>query len=227
MLPLPVWAMRPGDTVSARAARIKSRAGPCDSPSLDPARSRCNPEGVPTLARRSAAVQIGDFAARFECPYRVRVLGLRRNEDAIGWDFVESDDGYGYDLDEGLWTLAAITILTEAPDDTKSGPERSGYWADALEKPRRMGSRMWTLYGDVLTNTVVQRAKRYLSEAFQYWIDDGICSRIAVVVEIDNDNDRLDFQVEAFHGDDAAPLWVGHWGHTLDDANGLTVLEAG
>lgn len=155
------------------------------------------------------------------------MLALRFNYDTLVWDFVESEDGRGYETDEGLWTLGAMTILSEAPDETKTGFEKSGYWGDLVfEDGHRFGSKMWTLYGRELSPDTAKKAKFILEEAFAYWITDGIAESIVVTVELDQSNERLDFQVEAYRGDTEAPLWTGHWTHTLEDANGLVPAEA-
>lgn len=98
----------------------------------------------------------------------------------------------GYDLaaDDGLTTAVIISLFTdrraEDDDPLPAGADRRGWWADAFpEMPNdKIGSRLWLLYREKQTQSVVNRAREYAEEALQWLIDDGIAKAVIVTAEI-------------------------------------------
>jgi phage gp46-like protein len=92
-------------------------------------------------------------------------------------------------LDEGLTTAALLTVFTWAPATAEeiaaAGLDQQlGWWGDA-EQIRDdgepvIGSKLWLLAktGTRLSN--LRKAEEYVRQAFQWWIDEGLASAVAV-----------------------------------------------
>lgn len=81
--------------------------------------------------------------------------------------------------------ICLFTWRRANPDDVTDG-EKMGYWGDTaapLVANDRIGSRLWLLAREKLTQSTINRAREYATEALQCLIDDGIASRIEVSVE--------------------------------------------
>ena len=119
--------------------------------------------------------------------------------------------------DELLDTAVMISLFTRAssqPGDVLPDPRGpiNGWWADAFEKipAHRMGSRLWLLQRSKTTQSVMNLARDYALESLQWLIDDGVASKINVVVERQN-TERLAFRVEITKPDKVASRWTGVW----------------
>lgn len=68
-------------------------------------------------------------------------------------------------------------------DDGVAIPNRQGWWGDTFSETTgdKIGSRLWLLQREKLTNEVVQRAQYYAKEALQWLIDDAL----AIDVQVD------------------------------------------
>lgn len=88
-------------------------------------------------------------------------------------------------------------------DDGVDIPNRQGWWGDtfASETNDRIGSRLWLLRREKLTDEVVARAREYAEESLQWMIDDALAS--AVNVSTDRENNRLNMSVEIVRPGDA------------------------
>lgn len=66
------------------------------------------------------------------------------------------------------------------PDD--NAPVPMGWWGDTYPTVTgdRIGSRLWLLGREKITNDTLNRARDYASEALQWMIDDGVAARIDV-----------------------------------------------
>ena len=92
------------------------------------------------------------------------------------------------DDDTALETAVTISLFTEARADENEidslsdisvGEYRGGWWADSFSD-QNWGSKLWTLKRQVLSNTTLQRARRYAIEALNWMIDDNVASTIDV-----------------------------------------------
>lgn len=66
------------------------------------------------------------------------------------------------------------------PDD--NAPIPMGWWGDTYPTVTgdRIGSRLWLLGREKITNDVLNRARDYAIEALQWMLDDGVATRIDV-----------------------------------------------
>ena len=71
------------------------------------------------------------------------------------------------------------------PDDTLPGSEKMGWWGDTYPEIEndRIGSRLWLLTREKITQTTLIKAREYVEEALQWLIDDRIAESIDVRVE--------------------------------------------
>lgn len=91
-------------------------------------------------------------------------------------------------------------------DDGVDIPNRQGWWGDtfASETNDRIGSRLWLLRREKLTDDVVARAREYAEESLQWMIDDALAS--AVNVSTDRENNRLNMSVGIVRPGDAQSI---------------------
>lgn len=91
-------------------------------------------------------------------------------------------------------------------DDGVNIPNRQGWWGDtfASETNDRIGSRLWLLRREKLTDDVVARAREYAEESLQWMIDDALAS--AINVSTDRENNRLNMSVEIVRPGDAQSI---------------------
>lgn len=91
-------------------------------------------------------------------------------------------------------------------DDGVDIPNRQGWWGDtfASETNDRIGSRLWLLRREKLTDDVVARAREYAKESLQWMIDDALAS--AINVSTDRENNRLNMSVEIVRPGDAQSI---------------------
>lgn len=66
------------------------------------------------------------------------------------------------------------------PDD--NAPEPMGWWGDTYPTVAgdRIGSRLWLLGREKITNEMLNRARDYATEALQWLIDDGVAARVDI-----------------------------------------------
>lgn len=91
-------------------------------------------------------------------------------------------------------------------DDGVNIPNRQGWWGDtfASETNDRIGSRLWLLRREKLTDDVVTRAREYAEESLQWMIDDALAS--VINVSTDRENNRLNMSVEIVRPGDAQSI---------------------
>lgn len=90
--------------------------------------------------------------------------------------------------EESLTRAVIISLFTwrrANADDVTEG-QKMGYWGDVAEPPAlndKIGSRLWLLSREKLTQNTLNRAREYAQEALQWMIADGIASRLVVLSE--------------------------------------------
>lgn len=91
-------------------------------------------------------------------------------------------------------------------DDGVDIPNRQGWWGDSFsaETNDRIGSRLWLLRREKLTDEVVARAREYAEESLQWMIDDALA--VAINVTTDRENNRLNMSVEIVRPGDAQSI---------------------
>ncbi|WP_199639616.1 phage GP46 family protein [Serratia sp. PAMC26656] len=92
-------------------------------------------------------------------------------------DLISGDD---------LQTAIIISLFTDRvarDDDDVDGDDRRGWWGDAGEE-NDIGSRLWLLRRQKLTQSVAQKAEEYSREALQWLVTDGVVSSFSVATQI-------------------------------------------
>jgi phage gp46-like protein len=80
--------------------------------------------------------------------------------------------------------ISLFTWRRARPDDPHEGT-RWGWWADGLvdDGNDRIGSRLWLLAREKLTDRTLVRAREYANEALQWLLDDLVATSIVVTAE--------------------------------------------
>lgn len=92
-------------------------------------------------------------------------------------DLINGDD---------LQTAIIISLFTDRvarDDDDIDGDDRRGWWGDADEE-NNIGSRLWLLRRQKLTQAVAQKAEDYSREALHWLVTDGVVSSFSVATQI-------------------------------------------
>ncbi|MCI0429745.1 MAG: phage GP46 family protein [Rhodospirillales bacterium] len=98
----------------------------------------------------------------------------------------------GADLQLGgqLASAVAISLFTWArarADDPLPAPDapRQGWWGDSFAATAgdRIGSRLWLLQRETLTDDTIRRARAYAEEALAWLIEDKVAARVEVIAE--------------------------------------------
>ncbi|MEL5644722.1 phage GP46 family protein [Serratia bockelmannii] len=92
-------------------------------------------------------------------------------------DLINGDD---------LQTAMIISLFTDRvarDDDDIDGEDRRGWWGD-MGEDHKIGSRLWLLRRQKLTQDVAQKAEDYAREALQWLISDGVVSSFTIATQI-------------------------------------------
>ena len=90
--------------------------------------------------------------------------------------------------DQLLARAVVISLFSDRranEDEVGHGESRRGWWGDtyADNKGDQIGSKLWLLQREKLTNETIMRAKEYTEEALQWLITDRVVKQIDVTVE--------------------------------------------
>lgn len=111
-----------------------------------------------------------------------------------------------------LDSAVIISLMTWAradADDVDEGADRYGWWGDKVdpENTYSMGSKLYLLKREKITNEVLAKAEDYIREALRWMIDDGVASEINVSLERNTANfDRVDGIVTIIRGTDTRTM---------------------
>lgn len=106
------------------------------------------------------------------------------------------------DMTDSLSRAVVISLFTwqrASQSDEVDNDQRMGWWGDtfAEEKGDKIGSKLWLLLRQKITDETLNRAQEYAYDALKWLIDDGICSDITVDVERDEDDpNRINLSVQ-------------------------------
>lgn len=91
-------------------------------------------------------------------------------------------------------------------DDGFQVPYRQGWWGDTFSTVTndRIGSRLWLLSREKVTDEVVARAKTYAEEALQWLVDDALA--VSVNVESVREGQQLALLVEVVKPNDTQSI---------------------
>lgn len=90
--------------------------------------------------------------------------------------------------DEALVRSILISLFTwrrAGPDDLAEG-QKMGWWGDVVEPAAvndQIGSKLWLLRREKITQSTINRAREYAIQALQWLIDDGVATRVNVETE--------------------------------------------
>jgi phage gp46-like protein len=87
-------------------------------------------------------------------------------------------------LDPGLSTHVLVSLFSDArrepfdPELERRGDDPRGWWADQPEE--RLGSKLWLVRRQKVTNRTTELHKSYAAESLQWMIDKGLARSITV-----------------------------------------------
>lgn len=111
-------------------------------------------------------------------------IRLAINEDNVFDIAIENGDLKG---DDGLETAVAISIFTDrrVTDEELPFPQidKKGWWGDMFPEVEqdKIGSRLWLVGREKVTQEVANRAQDYCKEGLQWLIDDGVAASVTAV----------------------------------------------
>ena len=106
------------------------------------------------------------------------------------------------DMTDSLSRAVVISLFTwqrASQSDEVDNDQRMGWWGDTFAKNKgdKIGSKLWLLLRQKVTDETLNRAQEYAYDALKWLIDDGICSDITVNVERDEDDpNRINLDVQ-------------------------------
>lgn len=106
------------------------------------------------------------------------------------------------DMTDSLSRAVVISLFTwqrASQSDEVDNDQRMGWWGDtfAENKGDKIGSKLWLLLRQKVTDETLNRAQEYAYDALKWLIDDGICSDITVDVERNEDDpNRINLDVK-------------------------------
>lgn len=112
------------------------------------------------------------------------------------------------DMADNLSRSVVISLFTwqrASQSDEVDNDQRMGWWGDtfAENKGDKIGSKLWLLLRQKVTDETLLRAQEMADDALQWLVEDGICTDVSVSVERDsNDPNRINLSVvlEQEHG---------------------------
>lgn len=155
-------------------------------------------------------------------------IDLAYDNDEQRADLVQDPDigeGNTLQVDEGLEPAVTISLFTDRraePADIATPEERRGWWGDTHpDVPEdRIGSRLWLLARAKTTDATLELAKRYILEALQWLIDDGVASSVEAepfyLEDVSQTGPRktLCVTIKIMRPDTPSPRWIRTWAIT-------------
>jgi len=117
------------------------------------------------------------------------------NDIAILWDSTAQAGDLRYkdgDLvaEPGLTTAVLLSLFCDARANDDSGitnpDEKRGWWGDLLDPVQSvagLGSNLWLLGREKVTQSVMNLVEQYILDALQWMLDDGVVQKLDVTVE--------------------------------------------
>lgn len=105
------------------------------------------------------------------------------------------------DMADNLSRSVVISLFTwqrASQSDEVDNDQRMGWWGDtfAENKGDKIGSKLWLLLRQKVTDETLLRAQEMADDALQWLVEDGICTDVSVSVERDsNDPNRINLSV--------------------------------
>lgn len=88
------------------------------------------------------------------------------------------------DTDSSLETAATISLFTNAraqdEDDLDPKQDQGGWWGEQyLDQTGQLGSRLWLLTREVMSDANLKKCEQYAEEAFQWMVDAGVAASVS------------------------------------------------
>ena len=120
------------------------------------------------------------------------------------------------DSDASLKTAVTLSLLTWAraqPGDTlPEATDLKGWWGDSYARVAgdQFGSRIWTLFGQPITQELLARFDELAREALQWLVEDGVVAEFQVELEQIGDH-TIGAKVGIKRPRDASLTWLDTW----------------
>ncbi len=126
-------------------------------------------------------------------------------------DIALAEKKFGYDIsyklgdfqsDEGFETAVMLSLFTDrrvAKEELPDGEtDRRGWWGDLFSDfPADLtGSRLWLLDRAKLTEQTRNQVEEYVTEALQWFVDDGVAASLEVLAELNIPKRMIPFSVK-------------------------------
>ena len=89
-----------------------------------------------------------------------------------------------FDTETVVLIIMLFSWKRAGEDDVLPGKSRMGWWADSYnddEPP--IGSKLWLLSREVLTDSTLKLAREYAEDALQWLVDDHVAESVSVSAE--------------------------------------------
>lgn len=91
--------------------------------------------------------------------------------------------GKNLDTDAGLQTAVTISLFSndraQQADDVDPSQDQGGWWgAQYLDQPGGIGSRLWLITRDKLTENALKKCAQFAEDALQWMIAAGVAAKI-------------------------------------------------
>lgn len=80
-------------------------------------------------------------------------------------------------------------------DDKLPGNTRFGWWGDSLSGDDKIGSKLWLLTREKMTDSVLAQAKAFAEESLSWMLEDGVASQVIVFAEKRKECDGINISV--------------------------------
>lgn len=149
-------------------------------------------------------------------------------EEGLGdWRVAPANDPVnpgGLDASQQLASAVYQSLRTDkrAPEGWRPDVvDRRGWWGDAIapegEKPEEIGSHLWLLANEVVTEDVANLARIYAEEALAWMIRDQVSARVVVTSGLIEDPRRGIWLAVEIYGRDGALQYSQRFGRLWQD----------
>ena len=114
---------------------------------------------------------------------------------------VNGDLATGQDLRTAV-LISLFSWRRADPGDVPEYDDPQGWWGDSYSaiSGDKLGSKLWLLMREKLTNATVQRARDYVQQALKWMLDEGVARRIDAIADRPS-IDRLEMCIRIYKQD--------------------------
>ena len=110
-------------------------------------------------------------------------MDVKLSQDPRTKEFDISFDGDEFALDPGLQTMTAISLFSDAREDSRADDPRGWWGASVLQEDRSggpFGSKLWLLAREKQVPETLLKIKEWCQTALQWMVDSGLAKGISV-----------------------------------------------